>query len=96
MTKLLLAGGAGFIGSPLAGRLLRRTDVTSPTGVDPRWTGPRETLALARIEDSCLRFVQGGGERLDADGPSDAIVPLASPGSPPWSTAEPLRTASAR
>lgn len=94
MTKLLLAGGAGFIGSPLAGRPLRRTDVTSPTVVDPLWTGPRETLAA--IGDPRLRFVQGGVERLDADGPSDVIDPLALPGSPLWDTAEPLRSASAR
>ena len=93
MTKLLLAGGAGFIGSPLAGRPLRRTDVTSPMRADPMGT-PQE--ALPRMEDARWRSVQGEVERLEGDGPFDAIELLASPGSPPWDTAEPLRTASAR
>lgn len=93
MTKLLLAGGAGFIGSHLADRLLRRTDVTSLTVVDNLWTGRRENLA--HVDDPRLRFVQAEVEHFDADGPFDEIYNLASPASPPWYMAEPLRTVSA-
>jgi UDP-glucose 4-epimerase/UDP-glucuronate decarboxylase len=93
MTQLLLAGGAGFIGSHLADRLLRRDDVSSLTVVDNLWTGRPENLA--HIDDPRLHLVQADAEHFEGDARYDEIYHLASPASPPWYMAEPLRTVSA-
>jgi nucleoside-diphosphate-sugar epimerase len=93
MTTVLLAGGAGFIGSHLADRLLRRKDVASLTIVDNLWTGRRENLR--HITDPRVRFVEADAERFTSDIRFDEIYNLASPASPPWYMAEPLRTISA-
>jgi nucleoside-diphosphate-sugar epimerase len=93
MTQALLAGGSGFLGSHLADRLLRRTDIESLTVVDNLWTGRRENLR--HITDARMRFVKSDAELFRPDARFDEIYNLASPASPPWYMAEPTRTISA-
>jgi nucleoside-diphosphate-sugar epimerase len=88
--RVLLAGGAGFIGSHLADRLLLRRDVTQLVVVDNLWTGRRQNLA--HITDPRLTFIEMPLEQLADVGEFDEIYHLASPASPPWYMQEPLRT----
>ena len=91
--KVLLAGGAGFIGSHLADRLLRRADLGSLTIVDNLWTGRRENLR--HIDDKRVTFVESDVEHYRTTERYDEIYNLASPASPPWYMAMPIRTISA-
>lgn len=93
MTSVLLAGGCGFIGSHLADRLLARDDVVKLTVVDNLWTGLKENIA--HVHDHRLSFVHADVEHFRCDRHFDEIYHLASPASPPWYMAEPLRTISA-
>jgi nucleoside-diphosphate-sugar epimerase len=92
-TRVVIAGGAGFIGSHLVDRVLKRPDVAELVVVDNLWTG--RTDNLAHVTDSRLRFVQADVETVDLPGLFDEIYHLASPASPPWYLKEPLRTISA-
>jgi UDP-glucose 4-epimerase/UDP-glucuronate decarboxylase len=93
MKSILLAGGAGFIGSHLADRLLRRRDVERLVVVDNLWTGLRENLD--HIRDPRLSFVQSEVEHFRTSQMFDEVYHLASPASPPWYMQEPERTISA-
>ncbi|HVI30649.1 NAD-dependent epimerase/dehydratase family protein [Phenylobacterium sp.] len=93
MKRVLVAGGLGFIGSHLVDRLLKRADVGELTVVDNLWTGLRDNLD--HPADERLRIVIGDIERAPLSGRFDEIYHLASPASPPWYMAEPLRTISA-
>ena len=93
MKKLLLAGGAGFIGSHLVDRLLRRTDFDRLVVVDNLWTGRSENLA--HIRDERLTLVRCEVEAFSSDIEFDEIFHLASPASPPIYMLEPERTISA-
>lgn len=93
MTQVLLAGGCGFIGSHLADRICRRRDVTRLVVVDNLWTGRIENLAA--LSDPRVEFVQSDVETYSSDTKFDEIYHLASPASPPWYMAQPLRTISA-
>ncbi len=93
MTKVLIAGGAGFIGSHLVDRLLARRDISQLVVVDNLWTGTKSNLQ--HISDNRLEFRQADVEAVDASGQYDEIYNLASPASPPWYMAEPMRTISA-
>lgn len=93
MTKVLVAGGSGFFGSHLVDRLLRRRDIQQLTIVDNLWTGTRQNLA--HVNDPRLVFRETDAEKVDAVAAYDEIYHLASPASPPWYMAEPLRTISA-
>lgn len=91
--RVLFAGGAGFIGSHLVDRLLRRNDVERIVVVDNLWTGRLENLA--HIRDERLVFVDSDVESFRADPEFDEVYHFASPASPPWYMAQPDRTVSA-
>jgi nucleoside-diphosphate-sugar epimerase len=93
MAIVLIAGGCGFIGSHLVDRLLARREVTELCVVDNLWTGLHDNIA--HVRDRRLAFVQADAEHFRADQRFDEIYHLASPASPPWYMAEPLRTISA-
>ncbi|WP_448501130.1 NAD-dependent epimerase/dehydratase family protein [Sphingomonas sp.] len=91
MTKsVLISGGAGFIGSHLVDRLLRRSDLDRLLVVDNFWTGLRRNLS--HIDDPRLRIVECDVERFRSDDRFDEILHMASPASPPWYMREPVRT----
>lgn len=90
MAKVLVAGGCGFIGSHLVDRLLRRRDLREVVVVDNLWTGLRDNIG--HIVDPRLRFVQADVESFACSDRFDEVYHLASPASPPWYMAEPLRT----
>lgn len=93
MRKVLVAGGAGFIGSHLCDRILARNDVEKLVVVDNLWTGLKENIA--HIRDERLHFVKGDVETFPTDVKFDEVVHMASPASPPWYMTEPKRTISA-
>jgi dTDP-glucose 4,6-dehydratase len=94
MAHVLLAGGAGFIGSHMADRLLERGDTV--VCVDDLSTGSAEHPA-AHAGDDRYRFV---GRDIclpgleEATGPErfDLVLNLASPASPPAYLARPIET----
>ncbi|MER8437891.1 NAD-dependent epimerase/dehydratase family protein [Mesorhizobium sp. M1312] len=93
MKKLLLAGGAGFIGSHLVDRLLKRNDLDMLVVVDSLWTGRAENID--HIRDQRLVLVRSEVENFKSDFQFDEIFHLASPASPPVYMREPERTVSA-
>ena len=90
MGRLLVAGGAGFVGSHLVDRLVARGDEV--VVVDDLTTGLRSNLP-----DACS-FVEGDVTqtstlgRLAGFGRFDAVLHLASPASPPAFLARPIAT----
>ena len=93
MKKLLLAGGAGFIGSHLVDRLLKRNDLDMLVVVDSLWTGRAQNVD--HIRDQRLVLVRSEVEHFKSDFQFDEIFHLASPASPPVYMREPERTVSA-
>jgi nucleoside-diphosphate-sugar epimerase len=93
MSKVLVSGGCGFIGSHLCDRIMRRPDLELCLVVDNLWTG--DVQNLAHIRDDRFRIVQSDVERFQTDLRFDEIYHLASPASPPWYMSEPSRTISA-
>lgn len=93
MTRVLVAGGLGFIGSHLVDRLLERPEVSECLVVDNLWTGCEENLA--HVYDPRLRTLIADVEQAPLTGQFDEIYHLASPASPPWYMSQPLRTISA-
>jgi nucleoside-diphosphate-sugar epimerase len=93
MTTVLVAGGCGFIGSHLVDRLLARREVNQLCVVDNLWTGLQDNIS--HVHDPRLHFVHTDAEHFRCDHRFDEIYHLASPASPPWYMAEPLRTISA-
>lgn len=91
--SVLIAGGAGFIGSHLVDLLLQRRDIERLVVVDNLWTGLKENIA--HIRDPRLFFVQSDIERFESPRLFDEVYHLASPASPPWYMQEPERTISA-
>lgn len=94
MGCVLLAGGAGFIGSHFADRLLDRGDRV--VCVDDLSTGTRDHVELHRGNDS-YRFVERsvtdpGLAAALTDERFDRVVNLASPASPPAYLARPIET----
>jgi dTDP-glucose 4,6-dehydratase len=94
MPTVLVAGGAGFIGSHMVDRLLERGD--DVVCVDDLSTGAREHAD--RPDDAGFAFVErdvtvpGLAEALASVGRFDAVVHLASPASPPAYLARPIET----
>lgn len=93
MTRAIVSGGLGFLGSHLVERLLQRDDLDECLVVDNLWTGCAHNLG--HIFDARLRILHDDIERAPLEGRFDEIYHLASPASPPWYMAEPLRTISA-
>lgn len=90
--KIVLAGGAGFIGSHLVDRMLKRSDVERIVVVDNLWTGLKENLA--HISDKRLSIEIGDVEEFTSDILFDEVYHLASPASPPWYMQKPLKVIS--
>lgn len=88
--KVLVSGGAGFIGSHIVDRLVRRNDMETLVIVDNFWTGLRENLA--HVTDPRVHLVQADVETFATAEKFDEIIHLASPASPPWYMREPART----
>ncbi len=93
MKKVIVAGGAGFIGSHLVDRLLTRNDVEKIMVVDNLWTG--EINNLAHIKDERLNVEICDVEKFQTDMMFDEVYHLASPAAPQWYASNPLRTISA-
>jgi UDP-glucose 4-epimerase/UDP-glucuronate decarboxylase len=93
MKAVLVAGGAGFVGSHLVDRLLRRSDVARLVVVDNLWTGLAANLA--HIDDPRFFFERCDVEQVHSAILFDEVYHLASPASPPWYMKEPERTISA-
>ena len=89
MADVLLTGGCGFIGSHLVDRLLRRPDLRRLVVVDNLWTGMRANLA--HVNDSRLHIEICDAETFMSDIRFDEILHLASPASPAWYMAAPVR-----
>ena len=88
--RILVAGGAGFIGSHLVDRLLSRDDIGELIVVDNLWTGL--TRNLEHIRDSRLKFELADIESFQTRTKFDESLHMASPASPPWYMREPVRT----
>lgn len=91
--RVLVAGGAGFLGSHLVDRLLRRSDLTELVVVDNLWTG--DVRNIAHVSDRRLRLTVGDVEALTERQVFDEVYHLASPAAPAFYMKEPVRTISA-
>ncbi|MEO6124577.1 MAG: UDP-glucuronic acid decarboxylase family protein [Ilumatobacteraceae bacterium] len=78
--RVLIAGGAGFIGSHLADSLLARGDEV--IAVDNFISSRPENIEHLRNHDRFLFLEQDVTDPLLIDGPLDAVMDLASPASP--------------
>lgn len=88
--RIIISGGAGFVGSHLVDRLLSRKDIELLLVVDNFWTGLADNLS--HIKDSRLRFSLSDIENFQSDVLFDEVYHLASPASPPVYAQEPVRT----
>src|SRR5262245_26975256 len=93
MKSVLVAGGAGFVGSHLVDRLLTRSDIDCLVVVDNLWTGQRQNLA--HIKDPRVHFEPCEVEAVQSSKLFDEVYHLASPASPSRYMQEPERTISA-
>jgi nucleoside-diphosphate-sugar epimerase len=93
MSKAIVAGGLGFLGSHLTNALLERTDIDKVVVVDNLWTGTTDNEAF--IRDPRVSIVHSDIERFATDQQFDEVYHLASPASPSWYAADPARTISA-
>jgi dTDP-glucose 4,6-dehydratase len=91
--RVLITGGAGFLGSHLCDALLRRGDAV--VCVDDLSMGRLENLRQARANPA-FRFIQCDVTRgLGVPGPVGVVVHLAGPASPPDYLRRPLQTLAA-
>jgi dTDP-glucose 4,6-dehydratase len=90
MSRIVVTGGAGFLGSHLCEVLVARGDEV--VAVDNLCTGRIENVA-ALTGHPRFRFVEADvAHELPVDGPVDGVLHLASPASPPEYLAMPLQT----
>ncbi len=90
MTRVVVTGAAGFLGSHLCDALLARGDEV--LGVDNLSTGRLANLQSAMSSDR-FAFVEADVcEPLDVSGPVGAVAHLASPASPPEYLRMPIET----
>ena len=92
MNRVVVAGGAGFLGSHLCDRLVARGD--SVVCLDDFSTGSKENVAHLLGHDGFRLVVTDVSEDVPLDDaePVDAVCNLASPASPPAYLARPLAT----
>jgi len=92
VSRVLVAGGAGFLGSHLCDRLVERGD--SVVCLDDLSTGSLENVAHLLDEERFSLIVTDVSEKvgLGSDAPVDAVCHLASPASPLAYLARPLAT----
>jgi len=92
VTRVVVAGGAGFLGSHLCDRLIGRGD--SVVCLDDLSTGSRENIAHLLEHEHFRLIVTNVSEKVELgdDDPVDAVCHLASPASPPAYLARPFDT----
>ena len=92
MSRVVVAGGAGFLGSHLCEHLLARGD--SVVCLDDFSTGRRDNISHLLGHEGFRLVVTNVAEKvdLDDDDPVDAVCHLASPASPPAYLARPFDT----
>jgi dTDP-glucose 4,6-dehydratase len=93
MARIVVAGGAGFLGSHLCDRLVGRGDEV--VCVDDLSTGSCSNLAHLDRRARFVLVVADVSREVPVDGPVDAVFHLASPASPPAYLARPLETLAA-
>jgi len=92
VSRVVVAGGAGFLGSHLCDRLVGRGD--DVVCLDDLSTGRAQNVAHLDGPRFSLRQVDVTGP-FELEGPVDAVLHLASPASPPAYLARPLETLAA-
>jgi nucleoside-diphosphate-sugar epimerase len=92
VSRVVVAGGAGFLGSHLCDRLVERGDTV--VCLDDLSTGSKENVAHLLENDRFRLVVTDVIEKVDVgdDAKVDAVCNLASPASPPAYLARPLDT----
>ena len=88
--RILITGGAGFVGSHLVEYLVRRGDEV--VVADNQVTGSWNNLAGVQPEAALTRITHDVVEPLAIEGPLDAVLHMASPASPPDYIAHPIAT----
>ena len=92
MRRVVVAGGAGFLGSHLCDRLIERGDAV--ICLDDLSTGARQNVAHLLGHERFSLVVTDVSEKVElaSGAPVDAVCNLASPASPPAYLARPLAT----
>ncbi len=92
MSRVVVAGGAGFLGSHLCDRLIARGDTV--VCLDDLSTGARENVVHLQGHDRFSLVVTDVSEKVELEDASkvDAVCNLASPASPPAYLARPFDT----
>ena len=92
MSRIVVAGGAGFLGSHLCDHLIARGDTVDC--LDDLSTGARENVAHLLGHDRFSLTVTDVSEKVELKDETkvDAVCNLASPASPPAYLARPLDT----
>src|SRR6478736_7685269 len=90
MSRIVVTGGAGFVGSHLCEALLARGDEV--VAVDNLSTSRRDNVAHLVDRDDFELIVADVIDELPVAGPVDGVFHLASPASPPEYLAMPLET----
>ena len=92
MSRVVVAGGAGFLGSHLCDHLIGRGD--SVICLDDLSTGSRDNVAHLRDNEHFTLVVTDVSEKVELEGSAhiDAVCNLASPASPPAYLRRPLAT----
>jgi len=95
VSRVVVAGGAGFLGSHLCDRLIARGDIV--VCLDDLSTGTRENVAHLQSHDRFSLVVTDVSEKVELEDAStvDAVCNLASPASPPAYLARPFDTLAA-
>jgi dTDP-glucose 4,6-dehydratase len=90
MSRMVITGGAGFLGSHLCRQLLERGDEV--VAVDNLCTGLRQNVADLEDEAGFELIVADVSREIPVSGRIDGVLHFASPASPPEYLAMPLET----